>query len=406
MWKKEYGRRKVEAPKRSERKSEGNAMKAKLGLAMGLVALGFLGGCGKQEPVIKIGFAGPLTGDQAAQGLDMLHGAQLALEQAVAKGPILPGFKVELAAMDDARNPAQAVAVAKRLVADPDVVAIVGHLNSSCTKPASAVYYEARMLHVNPVSSNPEISRQGFDNFFRICPTDDLQGPAGARFAIERIGAKRIFVIDDMTTYGRGLANEFIKAAPALHAQILGHEGISQGEKDFTPLLTKVKSMGPDLIYFAGMFPEGALLIKQRLELNLSSHFLGGDGLFEPTLIDLATPQAAQGVYLTTLGGDTHQIPTALDFVRAFEAKYGHLGAYSSYAYEATNVVLEAIRRAGRKDRGMILAAMKQMKQYPGILGVHTFDSHGDTRIRTIGIYQVQNGKFQFLEAVGPHDGG
>ena len=357
-----------------------------------------LSGCGKREPVVKVGFVAPLTGDQAAQGMDTLRGAELSLEEAKRTGSILPGYQIELVSLDDARNPAQAVAAAKKLAADPDVIAVVGHLNSSCTKPASAVYYEARILHINPVSSNPEISRQGFDTFFRVCPTDDLQGPAGAKFAHDRLGAKRIFVIDDMTTYGRGLANEFVKAAKGMGVEILGHEGITQGEKDFTPLLTKIKGLGPDLIYFAGMFPEAALLIKQRHQLNIPAHFLGGDGIFEPTLITLATPGACEGIYLTTLGSDIRQVPTARNFVKAFESKYGHLGAYSFYAYEATNLALEAIRRAGRKDREAVIAAMKEIKEYPGILGVHTFDSRGDTTIRMIGVYTVRNGKFEFLE--------
>jgi branched-chain amino acid transport system substrate-binding protein len=205
-----------------------------------------------------------------------------------------------------------------------------------------------------------------------------------------------------MTTYGRGLAKEFVKAAQLRGMEIVGHEGITQGEKDFTPLLTKVKAMGPELIYFAGMFPEGALLIKQRFELKIPAHFLGGDGLYEPALIDLATPAAAEGVTLTTLGADIRQVPTAQGFVQAFEARYGHVGAYSSYAYEAARIVLEAIRRAGRKDRKAILLAMRQIGEYPGILGTHTFDEHGDTTVRTIGIFVVRGGKFQFLETADP----
>ncbi len=358
-----------------------------------------LAGCGKPEAVVRVGFVGPLTGDQAAHGLDMLRGVQMALENVKSQGEILPGYRVELSVLDDQRSPSQAVSAAKRLASDPTVVAVVGHLNSSCTKPASVIYNEARMLHVNPVSSNPEISRQGFDNFYRVCPTDDLQGPAGARFAVEKLGAKKIFVIDDMTTYGRGLANEFMKKAKTLNVQLLGHEGIAQGEKDFTPLLTKVKSLGADLIYFAGMFPEAALLIKQRRELNVPASFLGGDGLYEPTLIQLATPQAAEGIYLTTLGADIHQVPKAKQFVESFEQRYHHMGSYSSYAYEATRLALEAIHRAGRPERTAVLLAMKGIKEYPGILGVHTFDEKGDTTLRTIGIFTVRDGKFQFLEA-------
>jgi branched-chain amino acid transport system substrate-binding protein len=302
-------------------------------------------------------------------------------------------------ALDDQRNPTQAVSAANKLVADKDVVAVVGHLNSSCTMPASAIYHQARMLQITPVSSNPQISRQGFDTFYRTCATDDLQGPAAALFAVGELGAKRIFIIDDMTTYGRGLANEFEKKLTHLDAEVLGHEGIVQGDKDFTSLLTKIKARSPDLVYFAGMFPEGALLIKQRADVGLGGYFMGGDGLFDPVLIELAGPQAAEGIYLTTIGSDIHQIPSAQAFVTAYEAKYGPLGAYSAYAYEATNIVIWAIRQAGRKDRQAVLASMKQLKDYPGLFGLQNFDEKGDSRIRDIGLFTVKDGKFAFLKA-------
>ena len=128
-------------------------------LAAGII--GLLVGCGQREPVVKIGFVGPLTGDQAPQGQGMLNGAILAVEQANAEGPVLPGQQLVLVQLDDQRSPTQAVAAAKKLVADPDVLAVVGHLNSSCTMPASAVYHQARLLQISPVSSNPQISRQG-----------------------------------------------------------------------------------------------------------------------------------------------------------------------------------------------------------------------------------------------------
>ncbi len=358
-------------------------------------------GCSGEHrtPVIKIGYVGPLSGDQATQGQDMLRGSQLAVEQAKARGELLSGYQLELVALDDQRSPTQAVAAAKKLVSDPDVVAVVGHLNSSCTMPASAIYHQARMLQITPVSSNPQISRQGFDTFYRTCATDDLQGPAAALFAVGELGAKRIFIIDDMTTYGRGLANEFKKKLKGLGTEVLGHEGIVQGDKDFTPLLTKVKSLNPDLVYFAGMFPEAALLIRQRRDVGLGGHFMGGDGLFDHTLIELATPEACQGVYLTTIGSDIYKIQTAQNFVRAYEEKYGTIGAYSAYAYEATNLVIRAIQSAGRKDRQAVLAAMKTTKDYPGIFGLQNFDEKGDSLIRDIGLFTVEGGKFVFLKS-------
>jgi branched-chain amino acid transport system substrate-binding protein len=368
-------------------------------------------GCGKQEPVVKIGFVAPLTGDQAPHGQDMLHGAELAIEHAAAEGQTLAGHTLVLVPLDDQRSPTQAVAAAKKLVADPDVAAVVGHLNSSCTMPASAIYHQARVLHISPISSNPQISRQGFDTFHRICATDDLQGPGAASFATqcppmdvsgvppESFGlcAKRIFILDDMTTYGRGLANEFEKKLTAMGIAPLGHEGITQGDKDFTPLLTKIKALQPDLIYFAGMFPEAALLIKQRMEVGVSGKFMSGDGSYDPVLIELATPQAAEGVFLTTIGSDIRQLPTAQGFVRAYEAAYGPIGAYSAYAYEATRLAVWAIRTAGTKDRPAVLAAMKSLKDWPGLFGLQNFDEKGDTLIRDIGIFTVKQGAFQFV---------
>lgn len=355
-------------------------------------------GCGRQEaPVIRIGFVAPLSGDQAVHGMGMLRGAELALEKAQAAGFRIPGYRIELLPLDDQRNPTQAVAAAKKLVADPSVVAVIGHLNSSCTKPASAIYHEARMLQISPVSSNPDISRQGFDTFYRPCPTDDLQGPVAARFVVAQRGARRIYVLDDMTTYGRGLANEFLKKARALEVEILGHEGITQGDKDFTPLLTKIRAAGPDLIFYAGMFPEAALLIKQRHDLGIAATFMGGDGLYDPALIELATPTAAEGVYVTTIGTDPHSLPTAQAFIRDYEARYGSIGAYSAYTYESMNIILWALGTVGRPDRQAVLAAMKQLKDFPGVFGPMNFDEKGDSLIRQIGIFTVRDGKFHFL---------
>ena len=380
-----------------------------LTLLLGLL----LGGCGKPaSPVVKIGFVAPLTGDQAPHGQDMLNGAKLAVEEAAAQGEVLPGHRLELVALDDQRNPTQAVAAAKKLVADRDVVAVVGHLNSSCTMPASAIYHQARLLQITPVSSNPKISRQGFDTFYRTCATDDLQGPAAARHVVQELarprdgsgragGALRVFILDDMTTYGRGLANEFERTLNELDAEVLGHEGITQGDKDFAPLLTKIKAMAPDLVYFAGMFPEGALLIKQRFDVGLGGQFMGGDGLFDPVLIELATAQAAEGIWLTTIGSDVRQMPTAQHFVREYESRFGQVGAYSAYAYEATSIAIWAVKQAARKDRQAVLAAMKTLSDYPGLFGLQNFDEKGDSRIRDIGLFTVRDGRFVFLKSVG-----
>ncbi len=353
-----------------------------------------------KEDTILIGLAAPLTGDQAYVGTGMLQGAQMAVEDANVRGPVFGNTKLKLAPMDDQHNPTQAVLVANKLIANPDVVGVVGHFNSSCTKATSAIYHEARMVQITPASTNPEISKQGFDTFFRVCTTDDVQGPSAARFVYEKLGARKVTVVDDKTTYGKGLADEFEKTFKTLGGTVLRHDGITQGEKDFTPLLTKLKSLEPELIFYGGVYPELALLIKQSSKIGFSVPWMGGDGVFDVTLIQLVSPELAEGSYATMLGIDPHELPSAKDFVARYEARYGELGSFSAYGYDAANVLIEAIARAGSKDRAMILREVKKTKDFQGILGILNFDAKGDAVGRSLGIFKIENGKFRFIEEV------
>ena len=255
-----------------------------------------------------------------------------------------------------------------RFASDPSVMGVVGHLNSSATKPASAIYFEARIPQITPASTNPDLSKQGFDTFFRVCATDDVQGPAAARF-IRLLGMKSVFIIDDKTTYGKGLADEFEKAARKLGFQILGHQGITQGDKDFSPLLTSIKARNPDVIFFGGIYPEASLLIRQAKTQGITSLFFGGDGIADPILIRLATPAFAEGTYATRVGLDARKIPTAKQFVQEFETQFGEIGLYSSLAYDAANLLIEAIRQAGGRDREKVLRALREIKDFQGVTG-------------------------------------
>lgn len=359
-----------------------------------------LAGCsgGQSSNVIKIGCAGPLTGDQAQIGTDMCRGAELAVEQANAKGDIIPGYKLQIVSNDDQHNPAQAVNVAKKFVSDPDVIAVVGHFNSSCTKPASAIYHEARITQITAGSTNPELSRQGFDTFFRVAASDDVQGPSGARYA-KRINAASIYVIDDKTTYGKGLADEFEKEARKLGMNLLGHESITQGDKDFTPLLTKIKPLNPALIYFGGVFPEGALVIRQARSLGITAQFMGGDGIANPVFSSLASAEIADGALATMVGADLSKVPAAQDFIKAYEAKWGPVGQWSAYAYDAGNILIESIRKAGVKDRQAVLQAIREIPEFKGVTGPVAFDAKGDTRNQSIGVFKFQGGQLVY---VGP----
>jgi branched-chain amino acid transport system substrate-binding protein len=355
----------------------------------------------KDEDVV-LGLVAPLTGDQSFIGIGMRQGAMLAIEDANIKGPIFGTSKVTLQAEDDQHNPTQAVLAANKLIADPDVLAVVGHFNSSCTKAASAIYHEARLTQATPASTNPEISKQGFDTFFRMCATDDVQAPAAATFAKIDLGVSQISIIDDQTTYGRGLATEFEKKFKELGGTILGHDGITQGDKDFMSLLTKVKSKKPEYIFFGGIYPELALLLKQAKKVGLKATWIGGDGIYDATLIQLASPEIAEGTYATMLGVDPHSLPAAQDFVTRYEARFGALGSYSAYGYDTAAILIEAMRRAGKKDREAVLAEMKKMKDYPGILGIVNFDANGDAVGRSVGVFKVEKGKFVFIKEMKP----
>ena len=355
----------------------------------------------KQEEVF-VGAVAPLTGPEAYIGTGMMQGAQMAVEDANAKGPVFGNARLKLMAMDDQRNPSQAVLVANKLAAESRVVGVVGHFNSSCTKAASSIYHESHLTQITPASTNPEISRQGFDTFFRICATDDVQAPAAAVFAFKDLGVKKISIIDDKTTYGTGLASVFEKKFRALGGVVLSHDGITQGEKDFSPLLTKVQSVGPELIFYGGVYPEMALLVKQAKRMGLESRWMGGDGIYDVTLIKLVTPELSEGLYATMLGLDPHTVPAAKDFVARYEARYGEIGSFSAYGYEAMNVLIEAIRRAGKNNREAVLAEMKKMKDYPGILGVINFDEKGDAIGKSVGVFKVEKGKFIFIKEIQP----
>lgn len=355
-----------------------------------------------EDDRVSIGLVAPLTGDQAYVGIGVLQGAQMAVEDANASGPIFGSTRIKLVPLDDQHNPTQAVMAANKLVSDPAVVGVVGHFNSSCSKAASSIYHEARLAQVSPASTNPEISRQGFDTFFRVCATDDVQGPTAANFVWLKLGVKKAVILDDQTTYGKGLANEFEKRFKSLGGEVLSHDGINQGEKDFTPLLTKIKSMRPELIFYGGVYPELALLLRQANKIGLKVPWLGGDGIFDVTLIKLATPALSEGVYATMLGVDPHSLPDAADFVARYEARYGPIGSFSAYAYDAANVLIQAVRRAGSGNRETVLQEVQSTKDFEGILGAVNFDERGDAIGKSVGIFKVTQGKFEFIEEAKP----
>jgi branched-chain amino acid transport system substrate-binding protein len=349
--------------------------------------------CTKKEAnVIKIGAAGPLTGDMAVFGQDQLNAMKLAVEEWNAKGGVL-GKKIVIVEGDDQRDPKQAVSAANKMV-NEGVVGVVGHFNSNCSIPASAIYNKAGIPQISHGSTNPKYTDQGFDNTFRVCGRDDQQGKVAADFAVKVLKAKKIAVLHDKTTYGQGLADEFRKGLGD-QAQVLIYEGIGVGEKDYSPVVTKVKALNPDLVFFGGIYVEGGLLIKQFKAVGGQAPLIGGDGIMSEELVKIGGP-GVEGTY-ATFGPDTKESPSAKGFNDGYRKKFGEPGVYSIYAYDATNILLKGIEKAGATDGKKLIPAIRAI-DYNGALGHIQFDAKGDVKESPYVVWKVEGDKFKQLK--------
>lgn len=357
-------------------------------LAVAVIALGS-GGCQKKEDTIKLGIAGPMTGDQSKMGMDFRNGVSLAIEDWNSKGGVL-GKKIELVIGDDQHDPKQAVAVANKMVTG-GVVGVIGHFNSSCSIPASDVYHRGGIPMITPASTNPQLTEKGYRGVFRVCGRDDQQGKVGADFVMTRLHVKRVAVIHDKTTYGQGLADEFKKALGA-GVEIVYYGGIVQGDKDFKGVLTSIREKKPELIFFGGIYPEMGLLARQSRELGIVVPFMSGDGSIDPKFIEIAGADAAEGTYLT-FSPDPQNIPTAKEFVERYRAKYGELGPYSIYAFDAANIMLTAVQAANTTEGGAVIEKLHAM-EFDGALGRIRFDEKGDVTVSPYVVWITKGGRF------------
>ncbi len=347
-------------------------------------------GCHKKEDVIKIGVAGPMTGDQAKMGTDFKNGVTLAVEEWNAKGGVL-GKKIAIIIEDDQHDPKQAVSLANKLV-NAGAVGIIGHFNSSCSIPASDVYNRAGIPMISPGSTNPQLTEKRYKGVFRVCGRDDQQGKVGAEFVINKLKLKKIAIIHDKTTYGQGLADEFKKFITG-KVEVVYYSGIIQGDKDFKTVLTVMKEKKPELIYFGGIYPEAGLIVRQAKELGITVPLMSGDGTIDPKFIEIAGAKAAEGTYLT-FSPEARNIPTAKTFIDVYEKKFGEIGPYSIYAYDAANVMFTAIKEANTKDSKAIIEKLHSM-EFNGSVGKIKFDDNGDVTVAPYVIWITKNGKFE-----------
>ncbi|MBI5025611.1 MAG: branched-chain amino acid ABC transporter substrate-binding protein [Nitrospirae bacterium] len=354
-----------------------------------ILSLSFFSGCPQKTDVIKIGIAGPMTGPQGKMGMDFRNAVIIAIEEWNEKGGVL-GKKIDFLIGDDQADPKQAVAVANRHVT-MGAVGTIGHFNSSCSIPASDVYNRSGIPMISPASTNPLLTERGYIGVFRVCGRDDQQGMVAVDFVLRQLRLKKIAIIHDKTTYGQGLADEF-KRFLGNKVGVVYYGGIVQGDKDFKMVLTSIKDKKPELIFFGGIYPEAGLLVKQSREIGLTVPFMSGDGVIDPNFISIAGARAAEGTYLT-FSPDPKHIPTAKAFIEKYQQRFGELGPYSIYAYDATNILLTAIKEAGTTDGKAIIEKLHAM-EFSGALGKIKFDKKGDVTAAPYVVWITKDGKF------------
>src|SRR5512137_600688 len=351
--------------------------------------------------VIKIGHVAPLTGGIAHLGKDNENGARLAVDEINAAGGLKIGdktFNLELVAEDDKADPKEGTLAAQKLV-DAGVVAVVGHLNSGTTIPASKIYSDANVTQISPSATNPKLTEQGFKTTFRVVANDNQQGGVLANYAAGTLKAKTIAIIDDRTAYGQGLADVVERVAKEKGLKVVAREFTNDKATDFNAILTKVRGTKPDVVMYGGMDATAGPMAKQMKQLGIKSTLLAGDGVCSPEFIKLAG-DAAGILHCSMAGEAVEKMAKGADFVAKYKARFNQdVQVYSPYSYDAVYVIADAMKRAGKADRASITAAMPATN-YPGLTGQIAFDEKGDIKGGAISMFKVVDGKLQYVSTV------
>lgn len=335
-----------------------------------------------QKGTIKIAVQAPLSGEQAALGEHVKLGAQLAVEEATKSFKAL-GFDLVFVPYDDQAKPEVGVANARNIVADPDVLVLVGHFNSGVALPSSEVYKDAMLAMISPANTATEITDRGYPNVNRVCGRDDVQGPVGARFAAQDLKLKSVYIIHDKTLYGQGVADNFRNEANKLGLKVLGYDGTEE-RANFAPMIIPMKAKNPDLVYFGGIYHQGGLLLKQMREKGVNAVFMGPDGLDSSEMVKIAGAQVV-GSYYTTVAGPPDAYPESAAFAKKFKQYFGkEVESFAMYGYDAALVGIKAMEQAiqsngGKKpSRAEVSSAVRKLKNFKGATGSIVFDNKGD----------------------------
>lgn len=352
-------------------------------------------GSGEEQKTIKIAFIGPLTGPNAAQGVGARNAFLMAIDQANASGQ-LP-FKLDVMVLDDESKPATAASVAQKAVADPDVIVASGHWNSPCAEATIPIFKSAEVPFIIWGAIGPKLtSPENYPYVTRVCPTQAQENVPLAAFVMQDLGRKKWAIISDTSTYGKSNTEawkEEAKKYPGV--EIVSLDEIQVGQTDFRPILSKIKNLNVDGVYFGGVVMEAALVRRQMVELGMKDTLMVGiSGIVDDKFIETAGKDAAEGVVAIKPGKNIKKLEGGKAFEEAYE-KAGYkepYGAYGPYAYDAANIIVEALKQVGA-DKSKLVDAIAKIN-YNGLLGQTSFNDFGQTENIASTIYVVEDGKF------------
>ncbi len=344
-------------------------------LLAGVAALGLtVALAGAASAQIKMGVAGPITGPNAAFGKQLTDGVDQAVADINKAGGIL-GQQITTFKGDDVSDPKQGVSVANKFVGD-GVKFVVGHFNSGVTIPASDVYQENGVVVITPSATNPKLTEAGKWNVFRTCGRDDQQGAVAAAYLADKFKGKKVAVVHDKTPYGQGLADETKKAMNAKGVKEVMYEGVNTGEKDFSALVTKLKTAGADVVYWGGLHTEGGLIVRQMRDQGVKAPLMSGDGITSDEFATIGGP-GVEGT-LMTFPPDPRKRPEAKAVVAAYAAKGINPEAYTLYSYAAVEIIKQAAEQAKSLDPKKVAEQMKSGKPFKTVIGDIAYDKKGD----------------------------
>jgi branched-chain amino acid transport system substrate-binding protein len=366
------------------------------GLALGIA----IATAGAATAQVKFGVGGPITGPSAATGAQMKNGVDQAAADINAAGGIL-GQKISVSYGDDVSDPKQGVSVANKFAAD-GVKFVIGHYNSGVTIPSSEVYQENGILQITPASTNPTVTERKMWNIFRVCGRDDQQGQVAGEYIVKHFKGKKIAVVHDKTTYGKGLADEMKKTINKAGMKEVLYEGINTGEKDFSALVSKIKQSGADLIYWGGLYTEGGLIVRQMRDQGVKAPLMGGDGITSDEFASIGGP-GVEGT-LMTYGPDPRNKPDAKKVVEEFRAKKFEPEAYTLYSYAGVQIIKQAAEAAKSLDPKKVAEKMHSGMQFKTVLGDISYDKKGDITKLDYVMYvwkKDPSGKITYVECPG-----